>query len=66
MMSQGQSSILTFPLLDKNIIDAVQKYVYTQQQISTHRDMHHSTISNLMRGDLQGQILRIDKVHFLR
>jgi len=35
---------------DKKIIDAVQKYGYTQQQIAAHLNMHYSTISNLVRG----------------
>jgi hypothetical protein len=35
---------------DKKIIDAVQKYGYTQQQIAVHLNMHYSTISNLVRG----------------
>jgi putative transposase len=35
---------------DKKIIDAVQKYGYTQQQIAGHLNMHYSTISNLVRG----------------
>jgi hypothetical protein len=35
---------------DKKIVDAVQKYGYTQQQIATHLNMHYSTISNLVRG----------------
>ncbi len=35
---------------DKKIIDAVQKYGYTQQQIAAHLSMHYSTISNLVRG----------------
>jgi putative transposase len=35
---------------DKKIIDAVQKYGYTQQQIAAHLHMHYSTISNLVRG----------------
>lgn len=35
---------------DMKIIDAVQKYGYTQQQIAAHLHMHYSTISNLVRG----------------
>jgi hypothetical protein len=35
---------------DTKIIDAVQKYGYTQQQIATHLHLHYSTISNLVRG----------------
>ncbi len=35
---------------DKRIIDAVQKYGYTQQLIAAHLNMHYSTISNLVRG----------------
>jgi putative transposase len=35
---------------DKKLIDAVQKYGYTQQQIAAHLNMHYSTISNLVRG----------------
>ncbi len=35
---------------DKKIIEAVQKYGYTQQQIAAHLNMHYSTISNLVRG----------------
>ena len=35
---------------DAKIVDAVQKYGYTQQQIAAHLDMHYSTISNLVRG----------------
>jgi len=35
---------------NKKIIDAVQKYGYTQQQIAAHLNMHYSTISNLVRG----------------
>jgi putative transposase len=35
---------------DKKIIDAVQKYGDTQQQIAAHLNMHYSTISNLVRG----------------
>ncbi len=34
---------------DKKIIDAVQKYGYTQQQIAAHLNMHYSTISNIVR-----------------
>jgi len=32
------------------IIEAVQKYGYTQRQIAAHLHMHYSTISNLVRG----------------
>ena len=35
---------------DMKIIEAVQKYGYTQQQIAAHLNMHYSTISNLVRG----------------
>ena len=35
---------------DKKIIETVQKYGYTQQQIAAHLHMHYSTISNLVRG----------------
>jgi hypothetical protein len=35
---------------DTKIIDAVQKYGYTQQQIAAHLNLHYSTISNLVRG----------------
>jgi hypothetical protein len=35
---------------DAKIVDAVQKYGYTQQQIAAHLNMHYSTISNLVRG----------------
>lgn len=35
---------------DNKIIDAVQKYGYTQQQIAAQLNMHYSTISNLVRG----------------
>jgi len=35
---------------DTKIIDAVQKYGYTQQQIAAHLHLHYSTISNLVRG----------------
>jgi hypothetical protein len=35
---------------DTKIIDAVQKYGYTQQKIAAHLHMHYSTISNLARG----------------
>jgi len=35
---------------DRKIIDAVQQYGYTQQQIAAHLNMHYSTISNLVRG----------------
>jgi putative transposase len=35
---------------DTKIVDAVQKYGYTQQQIAAHLNMHYSTISNLVRG----------------
>jgi putative transposase len=35
---------------DTKIIDAVQKYGYTQQQIAVYLHLHYSTISNLVRG----------------
>jgi len=35
---------------NKKIIEAVQKYGYTQRQIAAHLHMHYSTISNLVRG----------------
>lgn len=35
---------------DAKIIDAVEKYGYTQQQIAAHLNLHYSTISNLVRG----------------
>jgi putative transposase len=35
---------------DTKIIEAVQKFGYTQQQIAAHLNMHYSTISNLVRG----------------
>jgi putative transposase len=35
---------------DTKIIDAVQNYGYTQQQIATHLHLHYSTISNIVRG----------------
>jgi putative transposase len=35
---------------NRKIIDAVQKYGYTQQQVAAHLRMHYSTISNLVRG----------------
>jgi Helix-turn-helix. len=35
---------------DKRIIEAVQKYGYTQQQIAAHLNVHYSTVSNLVRG----------------
>ena len=35
---------------NKMIIEAVQKYGYTQRQIAAHLHMHYSTISNLVRG----------------
>jgi putative transposase len=44
------SLILEKKKRNKKIIDAVQKYGYTQQQIAAHLNMHYSTISNLVRG----------------
>jgi len=35
---------------DTKIIDAVQRYGYTPQQIAAHLHLHYSTISNLVRG----------------
>jgi len=35
---------------DTKIIDAIQEYGYTQQQIAAHLSLHYSTISNLVRG----------------
>ena len=35
---------------NKMMIEAVQKYGYTQRQIAAHLHMHYSTISNLVRG----------------
>ena len=35
---------------NKMIIEAVEKYGYTQRQIAGHLLMHYSTISNLVRG----------------
>jgi predicted XRE-type DNA-binding protein len=35
---------------DTKIIDAIQKYGYTQQQVAAHLHLHYSTISNLVRG----------------
>jgi putative transposase len=35
---------------DTKIVDAVQKYGYTRQQIAAHVNMYYSTISNLVRG----------------
>mgnify|MGYP001574655179 FL=1 len=45
-----KNAILDKRKRDKKIIDAVQKYGYTQQQIAAHLNMHYSTISNLVRG----------------
>ena len=36
---------------NKLIVEAVQKYGYTQRQIAAHLQMHYSTISNLVRGN---------------
>ena len=35
---------------NKMIVEAVQKYGYSQRQIAAHLHMHYSTISNLVRG----------------
>jgi thymidylate synthase ThyX len=35
---------------NKMIVEAVQKYGYTQRQTAAHLQMHYSTISNLVRG----------------
>ena len=35
---------------NKMIVEAVQKFGYTQRQIAAHLRMHYSTISNLVRG----------------
>lgn len=35
---------------NKMIVEAVQKYGYTQRQLAVHLHMHYSTISNLVRG----------------
>lgn len=45
-----ENVILNKKKRDKKIIDAVQKYGYTQQQIAAHLNLHYSTISNLVRG----------------
>ncbi len=35
---------------NKMIVEAIQRYGYTQRQIAAHLHMHYSTISNLVRG----------------